>query len=122
MHSFAGPTLFCVHSTLTNSIFPVTPSFFKENKHYPHSLCLNEKARLRETKVLFTFKACLRRKGPDSPTQSRPHAPGHAQPPGDSSGDPGGPGARAWPRRPSPLPSLGLRKWYFSFLFSLEQG
>ena len=32
---------------LTCSIFTVTPSFFKDSKYYSHSLCLNEKVRLR---------------------------------------------------------------------------
>lgn len=86
---------------LTCSIFTVTPSFFKESKYYSHSLCLNEKARLRETKVLSIVKAPPWRRGPESPTQSRAHAPRRAPQPRDGWGDPaGGPGAQEGERRP----------------------
>ena len=105
-------TVLSPFSRLTCSIFTVTPSFFKESKYYSHSLCLNEKARLRETKVLSTVKAHPRQRGPESPTQSQAHAPGRAPPPRDCSGDPArgpehGKGSAGQAEGPPPPPSPG---------------
>lgn len=114
---------------LTRSIFTVTPSFFKESKYYSHSLCLNEKARLRETKVLSTVKAHPRRRGPKSPIQSQAHAPGRALPPRDCSGDLArGPGAQEGERRPGrgghphrPLEAPGSDIFLSFFLLSRDK-